>query len=256
LSDGLESPAVIDSDEICVPRRFLCDVNILEQETILAHELAHVVRRDAWWLRTANLVAHVFFFQPLNRVARARLIEVAEFSADEWAVRTTGAPLHLARGLAAVASWLSNATRISVLPAMASQRGSVLVRRVTELTTSRVMQPARHRSLAFALAFAILTGATVAAPRVDLTNAWSAAGARHMVFEQRIERGRGASPTRLRIVEFTLDADTALPPIADAQRVSDVLIRHAAGVVPSTRSGMIIPRVVMVRRVRSPSTSD
>ncbi|MEP7346235.1 MAG: M56 family metallopeptidase [Gemmatimonadaceae bacterium] len=209
-SDRLESPAVIDSDEICVPRRFLREVSVLEQESILAHELAHVVRRDALWLRIANVVVHAFFFQPLNRIARARLIEAAEFSADEWAVRTTGAPLHLARALAAVASWLSPATRITAFPAMASERGSVLVRRVTQLTSWHHEQPELGRSggRVFALAIATLVGATLVAPRIDLTNPWSAVGARRMVFEQRIEKGDGRPGTQVRIVDIQLDDST------------------------------------------------
>ncbi len=257
-SDRLESPAVLDSDEICVPRRFLREVNILEQETILAHELAHVVRRDTLWLRIANVVVYAFFFQPLNRLARARLIEVAEFSADEWAVRTTGAPLHLARALAAVASWLSPGARLTALPAMASERGSVLVRRVTQLTTWQGAQSVPRRGGASALAFATLLGATILAPRIDLTNPWLAmgVGARRMVFQERIERGDGRAATQVRIIDVELSHDSLRRGQAGAERVRDVIIRRAADDVPPAEGAVFFSRVVNVHRSPSLPTSN
>lgn len=195
-SDQLWSPAAIDGSEICVPRRFLTDVGVLEQESILAHELAHVVRRDVLWLRLTNLVTTVFFFQPLNRVARARWLDNAEFAADDWAVRQTRDPLRLARGLAAVASWIETSKPRLALPGMASSKRSTLVRRVTRLTTPR--HPAEHASprpwlLATSAAVA-LVGMVAIAPRF----AWGAPPsgvARHLVYSERVMTQRGPSGT-------------------------------------------------------------
>ena len=39
---------------------------------MLAHEIAHLVRRDPQWLVLARAIEMVFFFQPLNRLARRR----------------------------------------------------------------------------------------------------------------------------------------------------------------------------------------
>ena len=39
---------------------------------MLAHELAHLARRDPLWLAFASVVERVFWIQPLNRIARRR----------------------------------------------------------------------------------------------------------------------------------------------------------------------------------------
>jgi beta-lactamase regulating signal transducer with metallopeptidase domain len=91
--------------EICVPERAATELARDQQESMLAHELAHVVRRDPTWLVLARLVESVLFFQPLNRLARRRLQEGAEYLCDDWAVSRTGHGLTLARCLTEVAEW-------------------------------------------------------------------------------------------------------------------------------------------------------
>jgi len=91
--------------EVCVPPRVLFQLDDEQQDALLAHELAHLVRRDPIWLPLTQLMAGVFFFQPLNWVARRRLRELSELLCDEWAVSRTGRPLSLAACLAEVAAW-------------------------------------------------------------------------------------------------------------------------------------------------------
>ncbi|HYL04517.1 MAG TPA: M56 family metallopeptidase [Thermoanaerobaculia bacterium] len=91
--------------EVCVPLRVLFQLDDEQQDALLAHELAHLVRRDPVWLPLTQLVAGVFFFQPLNWLARRRLRELSELLCDEWAVSRTGRPLSLAACLAEVAAW-------------------------------------------------------------------------------------------------------------------------------------------------------
>src|SRR5256884_8916222 len=73
---------------------------------MLAHELAHLARRDSLWLAGASLIERFFFFQPLNRLARRELETTAEYLSDEWATRKTGSPVALAKCLATVAEWI------------------------------------------------------------------------------------------------------------------------------------------------------
>src|SRR6185503_10874256 len=86
VGDRYASPIAIGSREICVPRRALHELSHHELESMLAHELAHVKRRDGAWLLAARVIEVAFLFQPLNRLARRRMVEAAEFAADEWAV--------------------------------------------------------------------------------------------------------------------------------------------------------------------------
>lgn len=126
------TPIALGRSEICVPERFLTDLGPDEQRSALAHELAHLRRRDPLWQFTAGIVESVFFFQPLNRVARQHLRDAAENLSDDWAVRHTGSALGLARCLTDVASWICPTTIPQLTLAMA-EGGPPLVRRVERL---------------------------------------------------------------------------------------------------------------------------
>ncbi len=108
--------------EICVPPRVLLELSVEEREALLAHELAHVVRRDPLWLALCRLCEGVFFFQPLNRVARREIEDCAEFLSDAWAVRQTGLRVSLASCLTRIAEWIVGDRRALPAPAMAQGR--------------------------------------------------------------------------------------------------------------------------------------
>lgn len=124
--------------EICVPPRVLSHLDPAAQETLLAHELGHLARRDPLWLNAVALLTCVLFFQPLNWLARRRLRELSELLCDDWAVQRTGQPLTLARCLAEVAGWSLGSSRGALLPApgMADRPGQLArrVRRLLEAT--------------------------------------------------------------------------------------------------------------------------
>lgn len=171
-SDCLTSPIALGDDEICLPSRALSELDPIRMESILAHELAHLVRRDPSWLTGARVIEAIFFFQPLNILARRRMQESAEFASDAWASARVARPLDLAHCLARVAEWTFAARRLPV-PAMAEgqgpgRRGAVLVRRVERLTTGQVI-PERTpgRSLRLSAAFA-LVGLILFAPRAAI----------------------------------------------------------------------------------------
>ncbi|HEX2165226.1 MAG TPA: M56 family metallopeptidase, partial [Thermoanaerobaculia bacterium] len=117
--------------EVSLPARVLSDLSPYHQESILAHELAHVLRRDPAWLAAARAIEAALFFQPLNRVARRRLAELAEVHCDDRAVELTGKPLELARCLTEVAAW--RLTGVAALPVPSMASGSSLGRRVRRL---------------------------------------------------------------------------------------------------------------------------
>jgi beta-lactamase regulating signal transducer with metallopeptidase domain len=108
---------------ICVPPRALVELSEDEQESMLAHELAHLMRRDPLWLSMAWLVERLFFFQPLHRVARAELHDLAELACDDWAARRTGNRLALASCLARIAEWIVGAPRALPATSMAELHG-------------------------------------------------------------------------------------------------------------------------------------
>ena len=131
---SVATPLALGRSEICVPERFLHGLGKEEQKAALAHELGHLVRRDPAWNLLAQVLEAVFFFQPLNRIARARIRQSAEFLADAWAVRETGSRLGLARCLAEVADWLSAVEAPDFAGSVAmAEGGSPLMARVRRL---------------------------------------------------------------------------------------------------------------------------
>jgi beta-lactamase regulating signal transducer with metallopeptidase domain len=152
--------------EICVPPRALAGLSEEQQEGMLAHELAHIARRDPFWLVLGQAIACVLFFQPLNWVARRRLREISEMLSDEWAVARTGRPLSLAGCLAEVAGW-SLGSRWLPVPGMAD-RPSSLGRRIRRLLdeTRSPESPARRAWLAAGMGVLVIVVAA-AAPAVS-----------------------------------------------------------------------------------------
>ncbi|HST59108.1 MAG TPA: HEAT repeat domain-containing protein, partial [Longimicrobium sp.] len=165
------TPLALGGGEICVPPRFLTGLDPEQQRNALAHELAHLARRDPAWHFAIGILESVFFFQPLNRMARARLRDSAEFLCDAWAARQTGSPLGLARCLAEVASWVAPGRPPIPAGTMAmAEGGSPLVQRVQRLTSWRG-EPREGNGLLRVAAAALLIAAVAAiAPAVASTN--------------------------------------------------------------------------------------
>src|SRR6266566_4696383 len=67
MARTISSPVALGLSEICVPELALSELGAEQQRSMLAHELAHLARRDSVWLAGASLIERVFFFQPLNR---------------------------------------------------------------------------------------------------------------------------------------------------------------------------------------------
>jgi HEAT repeat protein len=132
---------------------------------MLAHELAHLERRDPAWLALGCLIERALFLQPLNRMARIRLQEAAEYLCDDWAVHRTGSGVSLATCLVKVAEWVDTPARAIPLTGMAERR-SQLVTRIHRLIEGRVM-PASPRSVWLLAGALTLVGLTaVAAPGI------------------------------------------------------------------------------------------
>lgn len=141
-SQAISSPVALGASEICLPVAALADLTGEQRRAMLAHELAHLVRRDPQWLALACVVERAFFFQPLNRLARHGLQESAEYLADDWAARRSGG-VSLARCLVKVAEWIEASPLGVPVAGMAEQR-SQLSARVTRLLERTDTPPARH----------------------------------------------------------------------------------------------------------------
>ncbi|MCP3961798.1 MAG: M56 family metallopeptidase [bacterium] len=147
--------------EICLPRRCLDGLSAAEQRSLLAHELAHLVRRDPAWHLAAAGISALLFFQPLNRLAGRRLRRLSEVLCDDWAVARTGSAKSLARCLTEVAGWVIERPRFFPSPGIAggvSELGH-RIRRLVEGRSDHGALVPRTRLLLVALAAWALVGA-------------------------------------------------------------------------------------------------
>lgn len=173
-SDALCSPFTVGlvRPEVCIPLAVVTDLGTRQQDAILAHELAHVRRRDPTWACLLAWLERVLFFQPLNRLARSELAELAELTCDEQAVAWTGGRLTLAGTLTEVAGWvLDGRPHPARLPGLVGHR-SRLARRVARLLEddgSREVD--RRRWWSVPVGALVLTGFAIAAPGVASTTA-------------------------------------------------------------------------------------
>jgi HEAT repeat protein/beta-lactamase regulating signal transducer with metallopeptidase domain len=166
---GLPSPIALGRAEICLPDAALDELDREQQESMLAHEVAHLARRDPAWLAAAGVVERVLFFQPLNRLARRRIQEAAEYLCDDWAARRTGSGMTLAKCLVKVAEWLDAAPEPVPLSGMAEMR-SHFVSRIDRLVANRALSARPAGRWVLPAAAVVVLAAAVAAPGVTATD--------------------------------------------------------------------------------------
>ncbi len=168
--DDLASPIAVRGRRILLPN---WAVDLLDRDQLramLAHEIAHIARRDpAWKLATAVWCA-VFWFVPLAGLARRRLDEIAEVSCDAWTAIHLGDGRSLAECLAECAERRVGGMDMELAPAMAG-RESPLLRRIDYLVGGIPMNIEAAGARAGLLAATALTIAAFALPGVSLHSA-------------------------------------------------------------------------------------
>lgn len=135
--DGIGTPLALGLHEVVVPPDLVERMEGAPLRGVLAHEVAHLVRRDPLWSAAGGVLRALCWFQPLCAAARRRLAELAEIRADAWAIERTGEPLAVAKGLEAVARALSGRPRPATAGlAAAGERRAGLLARVTRILDS------------------------------------------------------------------------------------------------------------------------
>jgi beta-lactamase regulating signal transducer with metallopeptidase domain len=94
LSEDVGSPVLVGGwrPAILMPRSLSATYQWPELEMVLAHELAHLQRRDLTWAWLPMLAGALFWFHPLVWLARREWRLAQEMACDEQALLTTGAP--------------------------------------------------------------------------------------------------------------------------------------------------------------------
>jgi hypothetical protein len=91
---------------ILLPAGFLAGLPPVQVEAVLAHELAHLVRRDFWLNLLQSVAEAVFFFHPAVHAFNAHIRRERERACDDLAVEWTRDTLGYARALATLAGAL------------------------------------------------------------------------------------------------------------------------------------------------------
>ena len=138
FSQHLSTPIVIKNKEICLPSRALSQLSAEQQQNLLAHEIAHIVRKDYYWLVIGKTIETLFFFQPFNKIINKNLQATTEQLCDQWAAKMTGNHIALAQCLVEVATWVSNKSPYPLVAGMALKK-SELSNRIHQLLNQEKM---------------------------------------------------------------------------------------------------------------------
>ena len=152
----LQSPVALGSFEVCLPSDVVDDFSERHQRSLIAHEVAHLERRDPAWLFVAELIAALSAFQPLVFVVLRAFRRDVELICDETAVRRTSDQESLIAALARLASPFD--PRSPLHGAAAAYDGSPLVARAQRIATlSLAAAPSNARRPALLLAVALVS---------------------------------------------------------------------------------------------------
>jgi Zn-dependent protease with chaperone function len=126
-----------------------------ELEAVLAHELAHIARRDylAAWL--ATVLRDAFCYLPASRIVQRQLQRERELACDDVAVAFTGRPLALASALVKVWQPALGGPRLAPSPALVGD-GAAFEERIARLLAAPA--PSRDTQVGRSLAVAVGPG--------------------------------------------------------------------------------------------------
>ena len=169
-SAELQSPVAFNRTEICLPDDVVREFAEPHRRSLIAHEMAHLERRDPAWFAATEIVAALSAFQPLVHVVVRAFRRDVELICDEAAVRRTNDQHSLISALALLAAPFD--PRAPLQGAATAYDGSPLVARAERIATlGPHLPPATARqpvTLAVAVALAVLCALPVvsAAPRL------------------------------------------------------------------------------------------
>ncbi len=135
--DEARAPRLLISDEIAVPvtagiitPRIILPATsehwtVLRLRAVLLHEMAHVRRRDVAAQLCVNLVAALWWFQPIVWILRAQLRTESEFACDAEAVASGFGPSNYASELLAIAQGMSHRDRQLPMAGISILRGDL-----------------------------------------------------------------------------------------------------------------------------------
>lgn len=173
--ESIGSAVALGRREVCVALRAFAALDQVERRSVIAHEVAHLDRRDPAWIAAAQALSSLLVVTPLVAMVANRFQCDAELICDDAAVLQVGAPLAHVRALTAFAFALDPAARCGSTFASVDSRIMQRAERVLRRDAEK-----RHRWSGAFVAACVCTAAVVscvllpgvsAAPRP--VTAWS-----------------------------------------------------------------------------------
>jgi len=103
VSESIGSAVALGRREVCVALHAFAALDEVERRSVIAHEVAHLDRRDPAWMAAAQAVSSLLVVTPLVAMVAHRFQCDAELLCDDAAVLQVGAPFAHVRALTAFA---------------------------------------------------------------------------------------------------------------------------------------------------------
>ena len=213
-SSEINSPVCLPYREICLPDWAFDHMPEAEFESLLAHELGHMVRRDPLMLMVLRAISRIFFFQPLFVLARKRLTDAAELAADEWAAEQATNSRAVANALYYCATKIQETRQIEWGLAMAGNK-SILKRRVERLIDAQNTSFKAAGALSKTALVVGALGLILGLPNVGFTRGEALAAP--AVDEEKIHKPKRVVVIDRRVVR---DVTKPVPPVAPVAPVA------------------------------------
>jgi beta-lactamase regulating signal transducer with metallopeptidase domain len=170
IAESLASPVALARREICLPEMVMHEFPARHRDTLVAHEMAHIARRDPYWFAFVEVAATLSAFQPLVFVVAKHFRRDVELICDEFAVRRTQDAPALIAALAMLASPFDANSSLHGFPT--AYDGSPLVARASRIATTIYDTPAASPRLGLLAVAGVLVALAVLpvvspAPRLD-----------------------------------------------------------------------------------------
>lgn len=170
---GIAGPMVagVAPAMLLLPEGFLERVTEQDARAALAHELAHVKRRDSVKNLVYLLLTAPVAYHPCTWALRMRVVESREMVCDAMAAAATGGTRRYARSLLRLAGTVPVALGGSALPAVGIFDGNALERRVTHMLNQqrKVSRAGQVAAVAGILLLTVGAGASVTAMHLNVS---------------------------------------------------------------------------------------
>jgi len=126
--------------KICLPAEILRKCDLIMVESVLAHELAHIVRLDYLWVKFQDIIKIVYFFNPLIWIANSRFHILRECICDHMVLQQSHiTPIKYGSGLLYIMKFHGNTSEDLHVSPCFGQAGNKLKFRIQHLKRNHTM---------------------------------------------------------------------------------------------------------------------